>query len=321
MGERVARVYDVGDLVDVPVFEPEVLMSPWDLPATPPTSIAVPASRLGRGLLDERKRSIYQPPIATEKQRIDQLVALIQAGVDRSSWKAGKASAVGVGRRIVVVQSRQNQTLVAGLLEDMRASPPKHVSVEAVWARLDSTELARMLVPGDGAARIVDLAAIEHVPGAIAYRGGVTTVNGQWVRVRCGRARTVLDASEVVFGNTSAAFQPETVQLLDGAAVDVRPSLAPDGTTALLDLRSEVTRWDAPDEPPIKVPAPGNAEAPSPPDLKLDRLNLGVQSISTSLRGPTGTAILVGGTTQEERNEGDGRQLYLILRVTGLNGC
>ena len=45
------------------------------------------------------------------------------------------------------------------------------------------------------------------------------------------------------------------------AALDVRPSLAPDGSSALLDVRSEVTRWIAPDGPPIELPAPANAGA------------------------------------------------------------
>jgi hypothetical protein len=116
-------------------------------------------------------------------------------------------------------------------------------------------------------------------------------------------------------GTAAAALMPETTPLLDGAAVDVRASLTPDGRSALLDVRSEVSRWDGPPEPPIEVPPPVAADASPPLPLKLDRLNVGVQSITTSLRAPAGVAILVAGTTAQEKDEG-GPRLYLILRLT-----
>jgi hypothetical protein len=316
-GERVARVYDVGDLVDVPVFRPEELDPYWDAPKTPPTSLFVPVNRsaqpLGRGpVFGSRGRQWPPPPT---NQRMDQLLALIQAGVDPLSWKMGRGSAVGVGRRLVVVQTRQNQALVAGLINDLRAYPLKQVSVEAVWARLTPAEIARVALPGGQVALMADLAVVEQTPGAIVYRGNATTVSGEWVRVRCGRGRTVVDRVVSSMGTAAAALEPGTLELLDGAAVDVRPSLAPDGSSALLDVRSEITRWDAPDEPPIEAPPPVAADSTPAQPLKLDRLNLGVQSITTSFRGPTGAAILVGGTTEHDR-EDNGRQLYLILRVT-----
>jgi hypothetical protein len=314
-GERVARVYDVGDLVDVPVFEHEEFDPYWEAPNTPPTSMFVPVSRSAQPLGRRPGSNGAQSRPLPTKQRMDQLLALIQAGVDPRSWKAGGGSAAGIGRRIVVVQTRQNQVLVAGLIDDLRANPIRQVSVEAVWARLGRDDLARLVSSGTSVAQTLDLASVEAAPGSIAYRGSAMTVSGEWVRVRCGRGRTVLNGAEANVGTAAAALAPETIQVLDGAAVDVRPSLVPDGSSALLDVRSEVTRWDAPVEPPIEVPAPVVVESSPAQPMKLDRLNLGVQSITTSLRGPTGAAILVGGTTEHERDQ-DGRQLYLILRVT-----
>jgi hypothetical protein len=166
----------------------------------------------------------------------------------------------------------------------------------------------------------VDVAALERVAGAIAYRGEGTGVSGQWARVQCGRARTVIDGVDVVVDEKKAGFAGQSKQLLDGAAVDVRASLGPPGGAALLDVRAEVTRWAPPDSAPIEVPVPLTPGGSSAANVKIDRLNLGVQSILTSLRGPTGAAILVGGTTEGDRAAQDGRRLYLIVRVSELKG-
>src|SRR4051812_36417001 len=144
-GERVARVYDVGDLVDVPVVEQEEFDPYWEAPNTPPTSMFVPVNQSAQPLGRQPGSNGAQSRPPATKQRMDQLLALIQAGVDPRSWKAGGGSSVGIGRRIVVVQTRQNQALVAGLIDDLRANPIRQISVEAVWARLGRDELARLV--------------------------------------------------------------------------------------------------------------------------------------------------------------------------------
>jgi hypothetical protein len=209
--------------------------------------------------------------------------------------------------------------LVSELLAELRANPPRQVSIEAVWARLSAEELGRVILRGEASdVRGVDLAAVEHVAGAIAYRGEVTAVSGQWARVRCGRARTVIDGVQVVVGDKMAGFEAQSKQLLDGAAVDVRGSLGPPGGAVLVEVRAEVTRWAEPASAPIEMPVPLTPGGSSAPSAKVDRLNLGVQSIATSLRGPAGAAFLVGGATEGERD--DGRRLYLILRVSEVKG-
>jgi hypothetical protein len=330
--ERIVRVYDVGDLMDLPVFEPDWLENHWRLPPTPPTSIALPASGLGREVDDAAggrwhmmeytgglfgpKPNVSAPTTPPHKQRLDELVWLVKEGVDPSSWGAGTGSATGVNRRLVVVQTRRNQELVAALLEELRADPPRQVTVEAVWARLSTDELARSIVPGgDAAVRAVDLGALERSGAVVAYRGQALGVSGQWTRVSCGRARTVLTGAEAVIGDKQAALDGRWRRLLDGAAVDVRASLAPEGRRVRLDVRGEVTRRVGPELPPIEMPGPVVAGGPvGVVGAKVDRLNLGVQSIATSVRGPTGAALLVGGTSEED--DGGGRQLYLIVRVS-----
>src|SRR3954453_16386552 len=52
-GERVVRMYDVGDLLDAPVFEPEVSepngQTPSSSPSSPSSPLFGPASGLGTG--------------------------------------------------------------------------------------------------------------------------------------------------------------------------------------------------------------------------------------------------------------------------------
>lgn len=313
-GDRVVRIYDVGDLLDVPLTEADSEAQEWRLPPMPPTSLSVPASGLG-GPRASRIGGTGSDPTSPERQRLQQLAELLKHGVDPSSWGAGLGSVMGVGRRLVVVQTRSNQQRVAGLLGELRAAPPRHVSVEAVWARLSEAELARFTVAAhDSVSRLIDLRSIQQTASsAVAYRGQAVGVSGQWLRVTCGRSRTVMTEVDSVFDANRAGFVGRAQQLLDGAAVDVRASLSPDGQRVLLDVRSEVNRRIGPDLPPIELPVPLTPGGSSEAGVKLDRLNLGVQSIATSLRGPTGAAIVIGGSTEDGF---DDRQLYLVLRVS-----
>src|SRR6476469_8302891 len=73
-GERVARVYDVGDLVDVPIFEPEELDPYWAVPKAPPTSLFQPVNRSAPPAQPGPvfgNRGLNWPPSPT-KQQMDQ---------------------------------------------------------------------------------------------------------------------------------------------------------------------------------------------------------------------------------------------------------
>src|SRR4051812_40753419 len=86
-GERVGRMYDVGDLLDAPVFEPEVSepngQTPSSSPSSPSSPLFGPASGLGTGPGVGSGRGSLPTP---EQQRLAQLEDLLREGVDPRSW-------------------------------------------------------------------------------------------------------------------------------------------------------------------------------------------------------------------------------------------
>lgn len=49
--------------------------------------------------------------------------------------------------------------------------------------------------------------------------------------------------------------------------------------------------------------------------VPVDRLDVGVQQMRTTVRVPVGRAVVVGGMTKEPGT--DGRQMYLVAEVAG----
>ena len=100
---------------------------------------------------------------------------------------------------------------------------------------------------------------------------------------------------------------------LVGLVLQVTPLLSPDGQTAVLDLVSVATDWGAVEGGIEMSGISGEHGTTSRPVAKLDRINLGVQQMRTTVRVPVGKAVFVGGMTRDPGN--DDRQLYLIAEV------
>ncbi|MGA2068902.1 MAG: hypothetical protein ABSG86_28365 [Thermoguttaceae bacterium] len=75
-----------------------------------------------------------------------------------------------------------------------------------------------------------------------------------------------------------------------GVVVEVRPSVAPGADTAVLDIRSTVTRWGKP-SPPTKVGGAGSASCP------VDRPNMPAAEMAMTARVPLGKPVLLGAVT------------------------
>ncbi|MDB5322926.1 MAG: hypothetical protein JWN40_4557 [Phycisphaerales bacterium] len=318
--QRVVRTYDVSDLINIPPPDPAD-----DANSAPPI---VPANRLDARSFGGNVRSSGSgsgsggPPDPPEKQRLDQLVELVRTGIEPASWIAGGGSITHFGRRLVIVQTRENHQLVQGLLSELRANPPRQVRLDIIWATLRPDDLARVLIAptGDAAspATLIDLDALQRLHGAIAWRGHLTCASGQRGRLCCGRSHTVPTAIEPIISSDSGGFASKSQELLDGATIDVLPSLSPDGRGVIIDVNSEVTRWGPASQlSPFEIPVPATpGGTPAGGIVKIDRLNLGVQTLATSARGPADAAILMGGTTDPDATPGDPRQLYLIVRAS-----
>jgi hypothetical protein len=324
--EHVVRIYDVGDLLNLPA--PEAIEDENAAPAI------VPASRLGSrpfigsgsgaggvnlfGSANGAAGGRGTPP-DPEANRFDELVQLVSAStlVDRfATTKAGTVTRFG--RNLVVVETRENQQIIRDLLQQLRNDHPPQIRLDIIWASLRTDDLARLILPGYSPATLIDDAALQRLPGAITWRGHIICTTGQRTRLTCGRAYTVPTEIDAVVGSNDAAIQSNSQELLDGATIDIVPSLSPDAASITLALRSEVTRFGPPGQSPaIEIPLPVSQKGtPAGGVAKIDRLNLGVQTLATAMRGPTGKAILIGGATDPDAPAADPRQLYLIIRAT-----
>jgi len=152
-------------------------------------------------------------------------------------------------------------------------------------------------------------------------------LNGQRVNLSAGRARSVLSDVEANVGTDAAAMAPVIDLVLSGAVLNVLPVVSADGSTATLKLRAVTGRWDKADAPPIKLALPVAGSQPSvkpppappPPQgtMDLERLNMPVHLVSTTVKMPTGVAVLVGGMTAdaEPQHAEDHRPVCLIMEV------
>lgn len=295
-GEWVVRMYDVGDLVDMPIEEPA-------------TGLVVPASGINTRPPDRAAQNV-------EKESLNQLIALVHSGIDPGSWSWGQSSVTSFGRRLVVVQTRQNQQAIAAMLEELRVHPLRQMHVEMIWATFPADDLAKITIPGDSPVRQIDLRALEKLPSAIAWRGEMTCRDWHNATVVCGKTQTILAGVDAWMDHTTGGFIGSTQQLLDGAVVHLLPSLNGDGSSVLLELHSEVTRINPTKSPPIELPTPRSPGGASGETMKLDRLNLGVQSITATVRAPTNAAIIIASTDDPDAKPADPRRLYLIGRIT-----
>jgi hypothetical protein len=314
----VRQIYDVTDLLTEPSVDRE--------------SVAVlPLTELGRRSppvagSDQAQRT--EQPMA-RSERIDQLVKLLEE-IDTDIWR-DNGGATGNIRiyetRLIITAPAQTHAKLAEFLGDLRKGQARPVRLRATWAALSQEELQSVLMPTDPtkkppAVRLVDLAALERLKGAVRFRGEINCLNGQRVNLMAGRARSVLTDLEMNVGTGAAGFVPTIEFVLSGASLTAMPVVSGDGSRVTLELRSVTGRWDKSDAPPIKIPLPVADSGPStkparPGTMDLERLNMPVQVVATAVRIQTGVAAIIGGLTAdaEPQHADDHRPVYLIMEV------
>jgi|GEM_PF-6194381 len=261
-------------------------------------------------------------PSLDDTSKGDEILKLIIDTVAPETWRDNGGS-IGSVRLIsgvlVVSQTPANQKLIQGLLSQIRDESSRMVTVVARWVLLDSAQLEQFAHPlkqAEGAAAIetIDLAALEKTNAALKYRAQITCFNGQTVQLTSGRARTVVTGLEAVVGQ-SAAYQPDASVVQDGVSLQLTPMFPAGSPTALIEIDNVVSAWDglAP-APPAPTSQPTNMEAPG----TLDRIDMQVQHLHTTIAVPVGKPILVGGLSMPSQGQAGDKQMYLVIEVLGV---
>ena len=215
------------------------------------------------------------------------------------------------------------------LLTNLRAVSPglRVVSIRAVWLQLDLKQLDQLLHSKPGKEGGIGRKALYEMAGKTkGYLGAITCLSGQTVHIASGRSRTaIIGAVPVVDGGGEPGYQPQIAQPQAGALLQVTPQLLPNTQGAMLDLCSSVTRTvDKPET--IRFysfdghGAKKDADKSPGRGITLDRINMVVSQLATSLKVPLNEPTLVGGLTTEtpdgEEQAADSPQLYLFVEAS-----
>jgi hypothetical protein len=324
----VRHIYDLTELVRDPFID-------TDTAVLPPTELGVTHQAQTRS----QNSSQQARDLNSVQSRLEEIRKLIQSEIDPVSWHdngGSEGSMLAYDTRLIITTSAQNHAQISQMLAELQKQSSRPVRLRATWAALTDDELKAVLDPpsetnnNNAGVRIVNLAALDRIKDAVRYRAEINTLHGQRVNVTAGRARSVLSGLEAVVGNGAAALEPTIDLVLAGACLQVRPILSADSATVTLDLRCVISRWDAADAAPRKIPQavastqPTGAPAPPPPPpatqpapaAEIERLNMPVQLIATTAKIPTGRAALIGGMTADHGAKDDHRPLYLIIEAT-----
>jgi len=269
---------------------------------------------------------------------MDSLIDTITSCIKPTTWDTvgGPGSISPIGGMLVVSQTQGIHQEIEKLLENLRASSPglKTVTIRATWLLLSLKQLDQLSNSKSGKDGGIDRKALDEMAGkAKGYIGAVTCLSGQTVHIASGRNHSaVVGAVPVVGGGgegDNVGYQPIMSNPQSGAMLQITPQILPNAQAVLLDLCSSVTRAEISLEPihflgGEKVDAKKDANTPRPTGnrttMNLDRVNVVVGQLATTLRIPLGQPTLVGGLTREpaadEQEAADTPQLYLFIEAT-----
>jgi hypothetical protein len=327
----VRRIYDVSDLA---------LSSAVDASTTavvPPTDLSTgrdprSGARGGGGGGGGGLFGGNTPKTTTLAERTDAIGKLIQDSIEPKTWgnATGEGWIRGLGPRLIIQTTAATHAQIAEFLADLRKNQNRTIQIRATWVALSDDELRSVTTPAKGSALSrVDLRAIDQIKGAVLHQTEICALTGIAVNVTAGRARSVLSSLDAVVGTGAAALQPNIDLLLSGTALQLTPVLSPDGASVRIDLRAVESSWEPADSAPIKIPGPVAATQPtvaevapphsaapaSTPPVEIERLNLPVHYITTSVRIPTEQATLIGGFAANSKGQ-DARHWYLVIEAT-----
>ncbi len=270
---------------------------------------------------------------------MDDLIYTITHCVLPNSWEdvGGPGTISSMGGMLVIGQTEAAHEEIEKLLEYLQASSPglKTITIRATWLLLDLKQLDQLSNNRPGKDGGIDRKALDEMAAkAKGYIGAVTCLSGQTVHIASGRNHSaVVGAVPVVGGGGGegdcVGYQPIISSPQSGAMLQITPQFLPTSQMVLLDLCSSVTRAEISAEPihflggekaDAKKDAGVMQKAGGHTSMNLDRVNVVVGQLATTLKAPLDQPTLVGGLTREpaadEKEAADTPQLYLFIEAT-----
>jgi hypothetical protein len=284
---------------------------------------------------------------ATSNQTgINSLMDVITSTVATKSWvdNGGTGTISRHGNLLCISQTFRIQCEVKALLAGLRATRREvpTVVVDLQWLWLDGAQCEQLqggAKPSTaGQTRLsADASALDllghKAPG---FRGRIVCANGQLVHLASGDRRSVIVSTIPVVGS-GVGYSPVVQVPNTGVVVEVRPTVVPGGTTAIVDVQSIVTRWGKPQATvhvgaawPSSQVSDGTAadkkvtvEPAGSGSCPVQLPNMPAQQLATTVRVPLGRPVVLGGMTFApaesagvEQATDNPTQLYLIATTS-----
>ena len=281
---------------------------------------------------------------------MDDLIQAITSTISPSSWDevGGPGTISRLGNALLISSTRQNHDQIESLLQLFRQrwGTLRTISVRAWWLWLDEAQVAPLLTGGKAPAEgeavpafgVVDLQLWDKLiaelagpdrPAQLGYRASLTCYNGQTVSTQTARqSLLVTDIQPQILGQITGketsqpivVYHPTTTIIQEGAALQVTPISNTSGKYVVLDVHSQVTDLLKPaDGAPRKTaPRDDGATLPGPAAViaAIDRPQLAIQQLATTLRVPADKVMLIGGMTSDSAPDADRPNLFLFVKVT-----
>ncbi len=293
------------------------------------------------------------------KITMEDLKRVLISMVAPNTWAevGGEGELQHLGPSLVVRQTVVVHQEIQDLLEQLRegAGNQKTVAIDARWLLLTSDELEKLMPPHESDPPQIDRDVLgEFTRRSTSIRGQTNCFTGQLVYLVSGTRRNVVTSFVPVVGslerpresqyaslpggarvfeaqlssNTRAVgYQPVIATPNLGVLLQIRPTLVPGDSKAIVDLRSTLTVLADTQDLVKPNHSPQDAMVPT-----VDRVAIETQELATTLSVPLGEPALAGGLTYIEPSMGRLRQaivtdakqpaetaetpqLYLILEV------
>jgi hypothetical protein len=248
---------------------------------------------------------------------VDSIIRLLQETIRPESWLVNggaEGSISSLGSLLIIRQSTEAHQQIEALLSQLREDlgPTSMVCVRAYWVLLTPDDTAKIMGKGIAAPATLPVMPEDLVEKEKLYCQLQTLCfSGQTVHLTSGRERTFINDVDVVVGTNAVGIAPKASTLHAGVELQIRAQLVPGSAFAVVDVTSVVSEIDQIETTPVRAPTTQSTST------DIDRKNGVRQELQTTVRLPLGKKVFLGGMTLEPA-KGDGKQVYLVLEVSGM---
>ncbi len=228
------------------------------------------------------------------------------------------AFAYGNTAVLMVTQTAEGHKQITALLRAIRAVSDVErpaITVHAKWVEVDDGQVEALLGKKEARRIPAELTsqALVRAGGRLLYRAATTCADRQATFLAAGNLRDYVSDTEPICSEPWIGFAALQGRILTGALLEVRPQLAGDGRTLLLDYRGYVNshvRVNYRSMPDLAM-TKGMTE---PKEAELGYPEIDFHTLRGSVRIPLDKTVLLGVTTGP--NLKAGKVMCLLVKVS-----